>query len=166
MIRTQRKRWFGVLTLNALIATSACTPDQQENSSFIGNASPQPNGGGQGGLGSPGNPGTARHPIDCNSAYAKPCGTFCIDHRYPEDGCAEDGCEPCPDIPPTTAFAVCKDSGKCGYECRYGYADCNHDAGDLCETFVLNDDKHCGSCDAFCSDGTCSSGICMRPPKH
>ncbi|HTU60272.1 MAG TPA: hypothetical protein VMF89_17600, partial [Polyangiales bacterium] len=44
--------------------------------------------------------------------------------------------------------------------CDEGFADCDSDAQNGCET-ALNDVAHCGSCDTVCAGGTaCVNGAC------
>lgn len=45
--------------------------------------------------------------------------------------------------------------------CAEGYANCNENAFDACETNIYNDDNNCGACGAICEDGNeCVQGSC------
>lgn len=71
---------------------------------------------------------------------------------------------------PAQANAVCTD-GVCGIgQCLLNYGDCDGNAQNGCETLLVNDPAHCGSCaqscqavahgSAACNQGTCGVGIC------
>src|SRR5262249_3444912 len=47
---------------------------------------------------------------------------------------------------------TCSD-GVCGITCADGLGDCNASASDGCETIVLTDSHHCGSCGHDCGAG-------------
>jgi hypothetical protein len=87
----------------------------------------------------------------------------------PEDGCettlAADTahCGACDVACPTPqhAEATCV-AGACGMgECASGYADCDGDASDGCETDTGKDPTSCGGCGQACGpDNTCWKGVC------
>lgn len=66
---------------------------------------------------------------------------------------------------PANGSATCTD-GVCGIRCDPGYADCNGMASDGCETSLLTDAEHCGTCGNRCvASGTitavaCDAGAC------
>ncbi len=90
------------------------------------------------------------------------------------NGSASDGCEVNIASDPTHCgscgktcssaggTATCT-SGICGIVCSNGYADCNSDPSDGCET-SLTTTSNCGACGTTCSNAngstTCSSGAC------
>ena len=56
-------------------------------------------------------------------------------------------------------------AGECVPACDEGFADCNADPNDGCETDQLNSLQHCGSCERQCfsfhvADLVCSQGVC------
>ena len=59
---------------------------------------------------------------------------------------------------PAHGSAVC-DEGKCGVRCDRGHGDCNGRLEDGCEQ-ALNDDAHCGRCDARCGGAHVSGSRC------
>lgn len=72
----------------------------------------------------------------------KSCGAYCASVTDPEYGCAATDCSPC-DIPsaiPTCVNGACK-----LFMCRPGYADCNANVLDGCETDLMAPTS-CGSC--------------------
>lgn len=46
--------------------------------------------------------------------------------------------------------------------CKAGFADCNGDAADGCET-ALTTPTDCGACGVACASGVCSNGACAAP---
>ncbi len=57
----------------------------------------------------------------------------------------------------------CK-KGLCDYECEPGYADCNGNTADGCETNLMANPGHCGSCGNRCDIGAgqpCVEGTCL-----
>lgn len=89
----------------------------------------------------------------------------------PSNGCEDlssnpDHCGACDNAcpaPPHTK-ATCSES-TCGFECDDGYADCNLDPTDGCESNTNSDSLHCGSCENACpqqpgASATCDSGQC------
>jgi hypothetical protein len=66
---------------------------------------------------------------------------------------------------PTNAMGMCA-GGTCRVgECRTNFGDCNGTVTDGCESSLLTDPAHCGSCPAACptrpnATATCSNGTC------
>ena len=62
-------------------------------------------------------------------------------------------------------------AGQCAIaQCDPGYATCDTNAANGCETSLLTDPAHCGSCDKACPGGTnadavCSNGSCLLACK-
>ena len=74
----------------------------------------------------------------CNTSLQCPNGQVCVDHQ-----CVVDS-----------------DGGTC----TSGYADCDNDTSNGCETYVETDTSNCGSCGNVCTTGySCVSGICTAP---
>lgn len=94
-------------------------------------------------------------------ADRKQCGVDCVGLDDPAFGCGASGCAPCA-IP--GADARCE-AGQCVLDsCRDGFADCNLDPSDGCETDLLGDPDSCGGCGNVCvvNHGTaaCQGGLC------
>jgi len=53
-------------------------------------------------------------------------------------------------------------SGTC--ECKDGLDSCDGDDDNGCETDILTDPQHCGSCDNVCDNGLCDLGVCACTP--
>ncbi len=63
------------------------------------------------------------------------------------------------------ATAICDGNLSCQVVCNPGFADCNGVLADGCETNILTDPSHCGSC-AATNCLSCTQGACgMVPPK-
>lgn len=83
----------------------------------------------------------------------------------PSHGCASTSCAPC-NLPKATA--TCQ-NGSCAVQaCDAGYADCNGNAADGCETNIETDPGHCGSCNSACTSppntcAYCQQGACTVP---
>ncbi len=79
----------------------------------------------------------------------------------PADGFAPSATTCNPGTP--NELGICA-SGSCVVSCAAGYADCNADAGDGCETAIATDILNCGACNHVCSNalGTplCGNGNC------
>lgn len=73
----------------------------------------------------------------------------CVEKNNPAYGCASpDSCGPC--IVPG-AIARCGSSGQCEVAiCDPGYADCDKDESNGCETQIANDESNCGGCGIIC----------------
>ncbi|MBI3202542.1 MAG: hypothetical protein HYZ29_13460 [Myxococcales bacterium] len=93
----------------------------------------------------------------------KPTELLCLTSDDPKLGCSQAAsCEPCA-VP--HASPKC-DSGSCAVDqCDNGWADCNNNPVDGCETDLTGDKNHCGDCatDCVASKGPgwiCSAGVC------
>jgi hypothetical protein len=59
-------------------------------------------------------------------------------------------------------------NGQCAIACNQGFADCNGNPADGCETNVTNDASHCGGCNTPCTLGAhaagaaCQGGMCVN----
>lgn len=110
-------------------------------------------------------PDTTPPPADTACAdNEKPCDGVCRRTDDDKYGCALSSCAPC-------AFANatangCNVTGSCRMgPCITGYADCNSDTNDGCESHVDVDAFNCGSCGATCtakanSTAKCAAGKC------
>jgi hypothetical protein len=120
--------------------------------------------------GSCGNPCSGGTPYCVNGACSANCpftlcGPACVDTQTSLGNC--NGCgNACPQPANGNGTPSCV-AGKCNYACAVGYADCNTDAGDGCETFVKgNNVSRCGSCSPCAAPTTphtrasCSAGVC------
>ncbi len=97
----------------------------------------------------------------------KLCGTSCVLETNSAFGCASPNCSPC-SIPHATPS--CDSTGKCAIaSCDAGFADCNSDPSDGCETDLKTDTANCGTCGnkcvepnatASCAAGACAVGTC------
>jgi glutamine amidotransferase-like uncharacterized protein len=88
----------------------------------------------------------------------KSCGGACVAIESPTDhGCSASQCSPC-----QLAHAQSKcASGKCAVaQCSQGYADCDANAANGCETDSSSDANHCGQCGKSCNGGVCDNGTC------
>lgn len=92
----------------------------------------------------------------CNSPFTA-CGGVCLDTRTDVNNCGACG-RRCLSIN-TTASCV---DGQCTRSaCNSGYADCNGDASDGCETNLWTDTS-CGGCGLACGGGqSCVRGSCV-----
>jgi hypothetical protein len=73
------------------------------------------------------------------------CGGHCVSPTDSAHGCGMGDCTPC-----TLPHAVAKCAGACAIEsCEPGFADCNHDPTDGCES-DLSSPATCASCDVAC----------------
>ena len=63
--------------------------------------------------------------------------------------------------PSNSGATTCVD-GVCSYtQCSAGYADCDGDASNGCETSLGDDNANCGACGNQCGGGTvCAGGVC------
>jgi hypothetical protein len=104
---------------------------------------------------------------DCNGSGADGCET--------DIARAADHCGACAAVCPEVANGIrgCR-NGRCGvHACRGGFADCNRDPSDGCETDLASDPRSCGSCGtvcpgvangtAGCKDGSCTLTSCIPP---
>ena len=98
------------------------------------------------------------------------CGTACVDTQTSITNCGACG-SPCADPAGGNGTTSCA-AAKCAYACAKGYADCDGNPANGCETLIAgNDVTHCGSCaacptvanaTASCSSGTCGSACISR----
>jgi hypothetical protein len=85
--------------------------------------------------------------IECPDGF-KVCGGQCVSVAEPEHGCAADGCDACVT---ENARARCDAIRMCAVDiCHKGFADCDANRNNGCETNVLIDPDHCGGCDMVC----------------
>ncbi len=66
-------------------------------------------------------------------------------------------------IPGTHGFATCR-KGFCGYECEDGWADCDSDLSNGCETNLMVNTGNCGACGNRCDIAAgqpCIDGKCL-----
>jgi hypothetical protein len=94
-------------------------------------------------------------PVACEGCSGKPDGTPCDDANTctSNDQCINSVCVGTP-IP------------NCAVTCTAGYADCNQNPADGCETNVSTSLTNCGACGAVCPSGpnasaTCTAGTCQ-----
>src|SRR5262249_20817123 len=65
--------------------------------------------------------------------------------------------------PVANAVRICA-NGTCGFVCNSGFADCDHNAADGCETNLNIDPNNCGACGVSCGPNqVCSGGVCTDP---
>jgi hypothetical protein len=93
---------------------------------------------------------------------SKFCGGACVLETDPGYGCAQPTCTPCST---PHASAVCDSAGSCAIEsCQDGFADCNGDPSDGCETDPATDPQNCGGCGSACvvpnATPACVAGSC------
>ncbi|HWL85484.1 MAG TPA: hypothetical protein VNO21_06760 [Polyangiaceae bacterium] len=94
--------------------------------------------------------------VTCTAGYHA-CGGKCIATTDPS-ACG-DACVTCAAGP--NGSAVC-DKNACSLACLPGYANCDNNLHNGCETAVLQDAKHCGSCSTVCaSNARCVGGFCL-----
>jgi hypothetical protein len=87
----------------------------------------------------------------CGSATPKLCGTSCVPLTNPDYGCADPSCTEC-DLP--NATSTCGATGACAIgTCADGYADCNSNPVDGCETDITSA-TNCGKCGTKCLGGS------------
>lgn len=92
-----------------------------------------------------------------------PQETLCVKADVPANGCsASPACAPCA-VPHATAACA---GGQCAVgQCDPGWADCNNNPIDGCESDLNGDKNHCGNCatDCITSKGPgwiCKAGVC------
>jgi hypothetical protein len=78
------------------------------------------------------------------------------------DGLVDDGVT-CPLVANATSACV---SGACQVTCSAGFANCDGNAANGCETALMTDTRNCGACGVICglcADGSpqrCNAGVC------
>lgn len=106
---------------------------------------------------------------DCNHTGKDACE---VETTTDPDNCGACG-KVCPEV--MNGARGCR-GGSCGIRsCKLGFADCNRDPADGCETNLLLDPRSCGSCGttcpgvqngaAECKDGTCALASCTAPMR-
>ncbi len=105
------------------------------------------------------------HPVCMCPKGKTRCGTLCVDLNTEPRHCG--GCDyDCTHIHRVrdNSYALCT-YGTCGSTCLAGYADCNDDVEDGCETLVRADPENCGACGNKCAAGqACAGGQCVVEP--
>jgi len=114
-------------------------------------------------LAAPGDGGTPD--ADTGAAMCAPsetmCGSVCADTRTDPAHCGGCGMD-CGD--PFGATVTCT-NGLCTSTCDEGFADCDSDDSNGCETDLASDDANCGACGAMCSGGSCAASSCLVNPR-
>jgi hypothetical protein len=102
----------------------------------------------------------------CGSG-TKSCGGQCVQLNDPKLGCDSTGCTPCPSDTAKHQAPICDPNQKCAFSstCDTGYADCDSNAGNGCETPTASDVQNCGACKNTCgtvntSAVACTTGKC------
>lgn len=96
------------------------------------------------------------------AAGTKSCAGACAPFDNPSYGCGAPSCDPCPSV--THGAAICV-QGSCAVgACDSGFADCDHQPSNGCETDLRTSSVHCGACGAVCqfahTQSSCSNGAC------
>ncbi len=94
------------------------------------------------------------------------CAGRCVDPASSVDHCGACG-SPCAGAP--NAVPVCA-AGRCATVCQPGFADCDREAANGCETDTRASIAHCGRCDNACAAPSgmtpaCAMGMCMACPE-
>ncbi len=94
----------------------------------------------------------ANHLSDTSDSAIGPdaCTRNCNDRQCGSDGCMGN-CGICPDR--TNAGATCDVAGVCNYACAQGFADCDVNINNGCETSLISN-ENCGACGTRCSGAT------------
>ncbi len=100
-------------------------------------------------------------PVVCG-ADSKVCTGTCVSSADPAHGCGAAACDPCSFA---NAVAACDATGACALgPCLTGYADCDANASNGCETRLDDDTSNCGACGHVCALANatpkCSGGVC------
>ncbi|MBI5537357.1 MAG: hypothetical protein HY898_31835 [Deltaproteobacteria bacterium] len=108
-----------------------------------------------------GQDGDASKPDASCGPTLKLCNGACVAVNDPSYGCAPDSCGPCT-APHGTASCA---NEKCTISiCESGWADCDGNPSNGCETSTIDDLSNCGGCAMSCSfphaDAKCSGGVC------
>ena len=91
----------------------------------------------------------------CSGSQVR-CGNACVDTQRDVTDCG--GCgNACPAV--ANAARSCA-SGRCGFACNEGFADCDRNPGNGCEVFLGTDPSNCGACGTTCAPGANATGTC------
>jgi hypothetical protein len=92
---------------------------------------------------------------NCDGIVANGCETLLLSNI---NNCGSCGTQ----CSAANGFAACS-NGTCAISaCYSGYANCNGNLSDGCETFIVNDPNNCGACGNQCSwYQNCSNGSCV-----
>jgi len=91
---------------------------------------------------------------------------YCADLRSDDFNCGACGVSCAPLGHPPGARRRC-DFGACVTRCMDGYADCNGNEADGCETDTTSDPRNCGGCGIVCdaiAGQACVAGMCVVAP--
>jgi len=93
---------------------------------------------------------------DCDGNPRNGCE---VDTLHDPNHCGGCNAEPCQVDNGTAGCAA----GSCAIDdCRDGYADCDDDPDNGCETDTATSDQHCGGCDQACDESeSCEDGSCV-----
>lgn len=103
--------------------------------------------------------------VPCDATGA----TFCPDGKCMDLLNDVDACGRCGNVCPhggANQMRACK-KGLCTLECAPGFADCNSDQSDGCETNLSSHPNHCGGCGNECNVAAgqpCVEGKCLMAP--
>ncbi|MEZ4404994.1 MAG: hypothetical protein R3A52_00690 [Polyangiales bacterium] len=93
---------------------------------------------------------------DCDGDVSTGCETRT--DTATDCGACGNACPPVANASPTCAM------GRCGFACDAGWADCDGDAANGCETDTTSSAEHCGRCGNACASGAaCAMGACACP---
>lgn len=159
------------LAFASALALGACSlaPSSLDHLSSSVGADAGPDTGAGGGAGG-NSAGDAGHSGGAGGAKCFPtndqkvCSGNCVSRDNPATGCNTSGCAPC-DLP--NAVAGCGPAGCAIQSCNTGFADCNNDPADGCETNINADPTNCGGCGSDCTTGSpntsfaCDNGSCV-----
>ncbi len=84
------------------------------------------------------------------------CGSSCANLQTDVTDCGACGTV-CPAV--ANASRTCT-SGRCGFTCNMGFADCDGNPTNGCEVFLGTDAANCGACGRACASGPNATGVC------